>query len=148
MLILVGGIAILAMAVVLVVRGTRKPSMASLVVFCVLAITFFALFFYVRSLATVPSLSSVLEGGRTWYLEPGMALGFEAMTLVLFGLFLALAIHAVVRMAARPADGMTVGGEGRPAAAQRLRDLASLRNQGLLDADEYAAKRAEILGGV
>jgi hypothetical protein len=109
------------------------------------------LFFYIRSLATVPSVSSVLEGGRSSYLDHGTAVFFELVTISLFGLFLALAIPAVVRTvrsATRPPVVATASNEGVPLVAQRLRDLASLRSQGLVSADEYETKRAEILVNV
>jgi hypothetical protein len=132
-------------------KRPRKPSAAGLITFCVLAAVFLALFFYVRSLATVPSVTSVLEGGRGWYLEPGMALRFELITIIIFGLFFALAIRSVVRLVTRPPAppvGKAAGSEAAPDAAQRLRDLTSLRNQRLLSPEEYEAKRAEILAGV
>jgi hypothetical protein len=38
--------------------------------------------------------------------------------------------------------------DARPPVAQRLRDLASLRTEGLVSADEYETKKAEILANV
>ena len=126
----------------------HKPSAAGLVFYCILAVLAVALFFYIRSLATLPSLTSALEGGRTWYLKPGFALPVEAILVALVGLFLALAIRSGVRLV-RNETASIVGeantSEGDPDAARRLRNLASLRDQGLVSNDEYEAKRLEIL---
>jgi hypothetical protein len=40
------------------------------------------------------------------------------------------------------------GSPSEPAAAQRLRNLTTMRNQGLVSTEEFEAKRAEILAGV
>jgi hypothetical protein len=135
-----------------------KPSAASLVTSSVLAIAFsilaavcLTLFFYIRSLATVPSVSSVLEGGRSSYLRQGTALPLELLTIVLFGLFVALAVPSIVRTAhpaTRPPVVTTAVNQKDPPTAQRLRDLASLKTDGLLSAAEYDAKRAEILAHI
>jgi hypothetical protein len=133
--------------------GLIKSTISSVlaVTFSILAAICLTLFFYIRSLATVPSVTSVLEGGRSSYLDHGTAVFFELVTIILFGLFLALAIPAVVRTVrstTRPPVVAIASNEGGPLVAQRLRDLASLRSQGLLSADEYEAKRAETLANV
>ena len=94
------------------VKRPRKPSAAGLMTFCVLAAVFLVLFFYVRSLATVPSVTSVLEGGRGWYLKPGMALRFDLITIIIFGLFFALAIRSVVRLTTRQPAPLVGNGRG------------------------------------
>jgi hypothetical protein len=133
--------------------GLVKSTISSVlaVTLSILAVICLTLFFYIRSLATVPSVTSVLEGGRSSYLDHGTALFLELVTIILFGLFIALAIPAVVRTVRSPTHRpvvATVRNEGEPLVARRLRDLASLRSQGLLSADEYETKRAEILANV
>jgi len=124
------------------------PRVGGLVTGCVLGALSLAAFLIIRWLATPPSLTSMLEGGRTWYLKPQVALPVEVSMLALFGAFFALAIWSIVtmaRFAPQSAAPPAAGSASEPVAAQRLRDLASLRDQGLISAQEYEAKRAEVL---
>ena len=75
----------------------------------------------------------------------------EVTAILLFALFAALSVRSIVRMVRySPSSGSreVPGESSEPPAAQRLRDLASLRDQGLVSADEYESKKAEILAEV
>jgi Short C-terminal domain len=52
----------------------------------------------------------------------------------------------LARTAARPMPSVASTPSASSSTADRLRDLASLRQQGLISDEEYAAKRADVLG--
>ena len=134
------------------IEDSRVP--AALVTFCVFAAVCLILFFYVRSLTT---LSHALTAG--WNLNDGAALAFQVVLIALFLLFAALAIRSVARMAllgppntaTQPLGTASVENSSDRRAeedthtSQRLRELATLREQGLVSKAEYEAKRSEIL---
>jgi len=131
-----------------------KSNTAALIILSIVAAACLILFLYVRTLTTV---SHALLAG--WYLKEGPALIMQVVLIAIFFLCVGLAIRSVVRMANSGSRGTTIEGPfptgqigpnsgplgDATLASQRLRELASLHEQGLISDEEFASKRAAIL---
>lgn len=88
--------------------------------------------------------------GLSWhsFLPHGQLLWIVVVLIVLLVVVGCWRRYGMARAATRPPVEATADDREESVAVQRLRDLASLRNQGLVSVDEYETKRAEILANV
>ena len=103
--------------------------------------------------ATAPGALSQAGGNyqapSIWaFLPHGQVLWIVVVLFVLLVVVGCWRRYSVTRAANRSPVEVVADNRGESVVAQRLRDLASLRSQGLLSADEYETKRAEILANV